>query len=103
MFFWTRSCYFTREIELSSHKWRPRMFSLAELPKAVGFFSHSREDDEAFNGTLSALRDGIQREMSAQLGKVDPSGPRKKPSRILEKPPQTSVESMGENRNRRRS
>src|SRR5215475_1020555 len=45
------------------------MSSLAELPQLVGFFSYSREDDEAFKGTLSALRDGIQRELSAQLGR----------------------------------
>ena len=45
------------------------MSSLAELPELVGFFSYSREDDEAFKGTLSALRDGIQRELSAQLGR----------------------------------
>jgi hypothetical protein len=46
------------------------MSSLAELPELVGFFSYSREDDEAFRGTLSALRDGIQRELSAQLGRT---------------------------------
>jgi TIR domain len=45
------------------------MSSLAELPELVGFFSYSREDDEAFKGTLSALRDGIQRELAAQLGR----------------------------------
>ena len=45
------------------------MSSLAELPELVGFFSYSREDDEAFKGTLSALRDSIQRELSAQLGR----------------------------------
>jgi hypothetical protein len=45
------------------------MSSLADLPELVGFFSYSREDDEAFKGTLSALRDGIQRELSAQLGR----------------------------------
>ena len=45
------------------------MSSLAELPELAGFFSYSREDDEAFKGTLSALRDGIQRELSAQLGR----------------------------------
>src|ERR1700738_1716362 len=45
------------------------MSTLAELPELVGFFSYSREDDEAFKGTLSALRDGIQRELSAQLGR----------------------------------
>ncbi len=40
------------------------MSSLAELPELVGFYS--REDDEAFKGMLSALRDGIQRELSAR-------------------------------------
>jgi hypothetical protein len=35
------------------------MSSLAELPELIGFFSYSREDDEAFKGTLSGLRDGI--------------------------------------------
>jgi lipoprotein NlpI len=45
------------------------MSTLAELSELVGFFSYSREDDEAFKGTLSALRDGIQRELSAQLGR----------------------------------
>jgi hypothetical protein len=45
------------------------MPSLADLPEVIGFFSYSREDDEAFEGTLSALRDGIQRELSAQLGR----------------------------------
>ena len=46
------------------------MSSLAELPELVGFFSYSREDDEAFKGMLSALRHGIQRELSAQLGRT---------------------------------
>ena len=46
-----------------------QMASLADLPEIVGFFSYSREDDEAFEGTLSALRDAIQRELSAQLGR----------------------------------
>jgi hypothetical protein len=45
------------------------MSSLADLPEVIGFFSYSREDDEAFEGTLSALSDGIQRELSAQLGR----------------------------------
>jgi hypothetical protein len=45
------------------------MSSLAELPELVGFFSYSREDDDAFKGMLSALRDGIQRELGAQLGR----------------------------------
>jgi hypothetical protein len=45
------------------------MASLASLPEVVGFFSYSREDDEAFKGALSTLRGGIQRELSAQLGR----------------------------------
>jgi flagellar biosynthesis GTPase FlhF len=45
------------------------MSSLAELPQLVGFFSYSRDDDEDFKGSLSALRDGIQRELRAQLGR----------------------------------
>jgi len=45
------------------------MPSLVDIPEVIGFFSYSREDDEAFEGTLSALRDGIQRELSAQLGR----------------------------------
>jgi hypothetical protein len=46
------------------------MASLAQLPELVGFFSYSREDDEAFRGSLSALRDAIQRVLSAQLGRT---------------------------------
>jgi ABC-type nitrate/sulfonate/bicarbonate transport system permease component len=45
------------------------MSSLADLPEIVGFFSYSREDDEGTKGGLSALRDAIQRELSAQLGR----------------------------------
>ena len=45
------------------------MSSLVELTELAGFFSYSRDDDEDFRGTLSALRDGIQRELSAQLGR----------------------------------
>jgi hypothetical protein len=45
------------------------MSSLADLPEIIGFFSYSREDDDAFRGSLSALREGIQRELSAQLGR----------------------------------
>jgi len=45
------------------------MASLAELPELAGFFSYSREDDEAFKGQLSALRDAIYRELGAQLGR----------------------------------
>ena len=44
--------------------------ALARLPELVGFFSYSREDDEAFRGSLSALRDTIQRELGAQLGRT---------------------------------
>ncbi len=47
------------------------MASLAELPNVVGFFSYSREDDKAFRGSLWALRDAIQRELSALLGHND--------------------------------
>ena len=46
------------------------MASLAQLPELVGFFSYSREDDEAFRGLLSALRDAIARDLSAQLGRT---------------------------------
>jgi len=45
------------------------MSSLADLPELIGFFSYSREDDEDFKGTLSTLRDGIQRELRAHLGR----------------------------------
>jgi TPR repeat protein len=45
------------------------MARLADLPELVGFFSYSRDDDEAFSGTLSVLRDAIQRELGAQLGR----------------------------------
>jgi hypothetical protein len=45
------------------------MSSLAVLPEIIGFFSYSRDDDESFKGTLSALRDAIQRELGAQLGR----------------------------------
>ena len=45
------------------------MASLAELPELVGFFSYSREDDHGSRGALSALRDAIQSELSAQLGR----------------------------------
>ena len=46
------------------------MASLAQLPELVGFFSYSREDDEAFKGSLSALRDAIQGDLGAQLGRT---------------------------------
>ena len=46
------------------------MSSLADLPEVIGFFSYSREDDESYKGRLSALREGIQHELSAQLGRT---------------------------------
>jgi len=46
------------------------MSTLADLPELVGFFSYSREDDEAFQGSLSALRDGIQRDSETQTGDI---------------------------------
>ena len=46
------------------------MSSLADLPHLVGFFTYSREDDEGSNRALSALRDAIQNELSAQLGRT---------------------------------
>ena len=45
------------------------MASLADLPELVGFFSYSRDDDQGSRGALSALRDAIQNELSAQLGR----------------------------------
>ena len=42
---------------------------LAQLPELVGFFSYSRDDDEAFRRSLSTLRDAIQRNLSARLGR----------------------------------
>jgi hypothetical protein len=46
------------------------MSSLADLPYLTGFFSYSREDDEGSNGSLSTLREAIQDELSAQLGRT---------------------------------
>ena len=46
------------------------MASFAQLPELVGFFSYSREDDEAFRRSLSSLRDAIQRHLGAQLGRT---------------------------------
>jgi hypothetical protein len=45
------------------------MRSLADLPEVIGFFSYSREDDEGSHGALSALREHIQHELRAQLGR----------------------------------
>ena len=46
------------------------MDSLDQLSELVGFFSYSREDDEAFQSSLSALRSAIARDLSAQLGRT---------------------------------
>ncbi|HZT34320.1 MAG TPA: toll/interleukin-1 receptor domain-containing protein, partial [Nitrososphaera sp.] len=45
------------------------MASLAEIPELIGFFSYSREDDQGLAGGLSSLRNAIQSELSAQLGR----------------------------------
>jgi len=45
------------------------MSSLAALPELIGFFSYSREDDQGSRGGLSELRDAIQTELSALLGR----------------------------------
>jgi uncharacterized protein YllA (UPF0747 family) len=45
------------------------MSSLADLPEIIGFFTYSREDDESFKSRLSGLREAIQHELSAQLGR----------------------------------
>jgi hypothetical protein len=45
------------------------MSTLADLPEVVGFFSYSREDDESYKGRLSALREAVQGELGAQLGR----------------------------------
>ena len=46
------------------------MSSLADLSYLVGFFTYSREDDEGSNRALSGLREAIQNELSAQLGRT---------------------------------
>ncbi len=46
------------------------MSSLTDLPELIGFFSYSREDDEGTFGALSALRERIQHELRAQLGRT---------------------------------
>ena len=46
------------------------MASLADLPEVIGFFSYTREDDEAYKGRLSWLREAIQQEPAAQLGRA---------------------------------
>ena len=46
------------------------MASLADTPDLVGFFSYAREDDEGSGGRLSKLRERIQEELRAQLGRT---------------------------------
>ena len=46
------------------------MACLADLAHLVGFFTYSREDDEGSNRGLSVLREAIQNELSAQLGRT---------------------------------
>jgi len=45
------------------------MSSLADLPKLIGFFSYSREDEGAVS-RLSILRERIKDELGAQLGRT---------------------------------
>jgi TIR domain len=45
------------------------MSSLSERPEITGFFSYSREDDADSAGRVSNLRDAIERELGAQLGR----------------------------------
>src|SRR6516164_9602576 len=45
------------------------MSCLADLPELIGFFSYAREDDEGSHGALSTLRERIQHELRAQLGR----------------------------------
>jgi hypothetical protein len=45
------------------------MSCLDDLQELVGFFSYSREDDEGSRGALSGLRESIQHELRAQLGR----------------------------------
>lgn len=45
------------------------MASLTDLDELIGFFSYSRDDDDDSHGTLSELRDRIQRELRGQLGR----------------------------------
>jgi Jacalin-like lectin domain/TIR domain len=43
---------------------------LVDLPEIVGFFSYSRDDDTDSMGSLSTLRDRIQRELRGRLGRT---------------------------------
>jgi TIR domain len=47
------------------------MASLAELPKLIGFFSYSRNDDEGDDGAVLNLANRIYRELRSQLGRND--------------------------------
>src|ERR1700738_3499967 len=47
------------------------MSSLAQLPKLIGFFSYSRNDDEGDDGAVLALANRIYRELRSQLGRTD--------------------------------
>jgi hypothetical protein len=49
----------------------PDMSSLADLPVVIGFFSYSRHDDTDFGTQLSSLREAIQNELRAQLGRTE--------------------------------
>jgi hypothetical protein len=49
------------------------MLSLADRPELIGFFSYAREDDEGSAGALSKLRERIQHELRAQLGRSSKS------------------------------
>ena len=46
------------------------MSSLTDLPRLIGFFSYSRDDDEGDDGALSALSDRIYNELRSQLGRT---------------------------------
>jgi TIR domain len=47
------------------------MGSLADLPKLIGFFSYSRNDDEGDDGAVLALANRIYRELRTQLGRTN--------------------------------
>jgi TIR domain len=47
------------------------MAPLAQLPKLIGFFSYSRNDDEGDDGAVLALANRIYRELRSQLGRTD--------------------------------
>jgi len=48
--------------------------SLADVEDLVGFFSYAREDDDDSDGTLSNIRDRIQKELRQLLGRRKASG-----------------------------